>query len=129
MAAVPNLRALVVGPLEAALGDDWTIIGHPDPPARPDESTVAVWTTDIAWLPEAPASTYSATLMVVVFTAHQDARKADDDLDPRLIEVLDILWRAPDVILVSAERVTRGNAPCWDVTVRTAFTPDLTPED
>ena len=121
-----NLRAIVAEPLAAALGDGWTVIGHPDLPVRPSGHVVGVYTTDLKPLPSAPSS-YEATLVVVVLTDSQDPRKADDDLDPALLEVLQVIWTIPDVVFESAQRVTRGDSHCWDITVRTAFT--ATPED
>lgn len=122
-----DLRAIVAGPLRDALGTGWTVIGHPDIPERVNGRTVCVWTSNLNPLASAPSS-YEATLNVAVLSAHQDARKADNDLDPALIEVLSVIWTIPDVVFDTAERaVHRDTIPAWDITVRTAFT--ATPED
>ena len=122
-----NLRALVVDALKNGLPTGWKVIGHPDVPDRASGRTACVWTTSIKPQPAAP-STYEVTLTVAVLTPHQDARKADDDLDPALFEVLEVLWGVDQLVFDGAERSTYGSTtPAWDITVRTAFT--ATPED
>jgi len=86
--------------------------------------TVMAWATDLKHLPAAPIGHYQVDLTVLIYTAHQDPRRAEDDLSASLDAVLGVLWNAPQYLLTGAQRtVSQDNTiHSWTLTVSGGIT-------
>jgi len=112
------LRAPLTEALTTGLAGRYDVVGYPT--ARYTRPTVAVWTTGITRLPAAPVGAYELTHTVLIITGQDTASGADAALEPALLDVLEVLWRAPQFLVDSATRTVSDDETThsWTLTVR-----------
>jgi len=100
------------------------VLGYPGSIDGITGPTVMVWATDLKHLEAAPIGHYQVDLTVLIYTAHQDPQRAEDDLSTSLTAVLAVLWNAPQYLLVGAQRtVSQDNTiHSWTLTVSGGIT-------
>ena len=86
--------------------------------------TVMAWATDLKHLPAAPNGHFEVDLTVLIYTAYQDPKRAEDDLSTSLTAVLAVLWDAPQYLLTAGQRtVSQDNTiHSWTLTVSGGIT-------
>ena len=100
------------------------VIGYPGSIDGITGPTVMAWATDLKHLEAAPNGHYQVDLTVLIYTAYQDPKRAEDDLSTSLTAVLGVLWDAPQYLLTGGQRtVSEDNKiHSWTLTVSGGIT-------
>ena len=100
------------------------VIGYPGSIDGITGPTVMAWATDLKHLEAAPNGHYQVDLTVMLYTAHQDPQRAEDDLSASLEAVLGVLWQADSYLLTGAQRtVSEDNKiHSWTLTLSGGIT-------
>ena len=100
------------------------VLGYPGSLDGITGPTVMAWATDLKYLEAAPIGHYQVDLTVLIYTAHQDPQRAEDDLSTSLDAVLGVLWDSTAYLLTGAQRtISQDNTiHSWTLTVSGGIT-------